>query len=1156
MNAYFSTARWKAIFWTILFIICILLPLWWTADNWYEDRLLEKERFRYKAEIGLYGNALSNAINKRFALLEGLYAYTQANPTNAELDKTFNAFAAGLFAGSKGIRNFGLAPGGVQRYVYPLKENKQVAAHDLIHDKRPNVRADVQRTIKTKQIVLSGPYQLRQGGLGLVARKALFSGDSFWGLVTMVIDMPPVFEEAGIAITKPGLEIALLDKNKTVFYGNNQVLQNNPISVRIDLPDGQWELTGIPESGWKAVVQKELFFFKMLNVSIAILLASLAYLVINRQTQLQLSVIKRTSEISTIAEQLKETMHTLEKNYYVQKTIASVLAVSHETMPLKTQMDRILDIVIPLPWFGKESRGCIYTMNEESGELELQVHRGMPEAALESCARIDLGHCLCGRAAMERKVVFSNHIDERHDTRYQGITPHGHYCVPIITGDKLLGVINFYVEAGHPYSKDEDNFLVSISNALATVIERQNVEQDRISQLHFMEKLAQIDKVMLKAYDLEELIRDVQDALLTIFSCDRAWMLYPCDPDASSWQVPMERTRPEYPGALAMGIDMPMLPEVKEAFQTALKSNEPVTYDPDSGRALPSSSADQFSIQSQIIIAIRPKSGKPWLLGMHQCSHPRIWSNTEQALFKEIGRRITDSMGSMLFLRDLKASENKFSKAFHSGPTFMSISSMEGLLLEVNNTFLDMSGYSREELIGHTPLELGLWVRPADRAILINGLRENGTIHNQETSIRTKSGKILHVIYSADIIEMEGQQCVFLALLDITESKKLEEQLLHSQKMESIGTLAGGVAHDFNNILMAIMGFVGILNLKLPKNDPLKLYVDQIQKASEKAANLTSSLLAFSRKQKIHPVHRNLNEAITKMEALLFRIIGEDIELRTELADVDLIVMIDAGQMEQVLMNLATNARDSMPRGGLLTLTTDSINIDSEFKKLHGFGEAGAYALISISDTGMGMDNETREKVFEPFYTTKEVDKGTGLGLSIVYGIIKQHDGYITVYSERGQGTNFSIYLPLTKQSADKDTTEPVNSVPTGGTETILLAEDDAMIRELLTSVLEEYGYMVIAAEDGEDAMNKFMENRNDIQFLILDAIMPKKYGGELFEEIKKIRPDIKGVFLSGYTKEAIDRKNLIKEGMEFILKPIKPDALLKVIRDLLDKDI
>ena len=437
-----------------------------------------------------------------------------------------------------------------------------------------------------------------------------------------------------------------------------------------------------------------------------------------------------------------------------------------------------------------------------------------------------------------------------------------------------------------------------------------------------------------------------------------------------------------------------------------------------------------------------------------------------------------------------------------------------------------------EALINRRPYNIN------HRIILSDGTER--IVHEMAEVIFNKDGKAVRMVGTVQ---------------DITEQKKLEDQLRQAQKMEAVGQLAGGVAHDFNNILTAIIGYSSILKMKIERDHPFNQYLDHIIKASEKAASLTRDLLTFSRKQITNPKPVDINDIVRRMESLLIRLISADIELRMKLTGRDLSVMADSVQIEHAIMNLTTNAKDAMPAGGVLTIETDITELDEEFIKRHGSdSEQGQYALITVKDTGIGMDDETRKKIFEPFFTTKEVGKGTGLGLSMVYGIIKQHDGFINCLSETGIGTIFRIYLPLTAARASEREAEDTITQLTGGTETILIAEDDMIVRGLMKEILEEFGYKIIEAVNGEDSLNKFMQNADRINLLILDLMMPKKNGRQVYEEIKKIAPDIKTIFSSGYTANLIQQEDLVKAGMDFIAKPVSPSGLVLKVREVLDR--
>jgi len=504
----------------------------------------------------------------------------------------------------------------------------------------------------------------------------------------------------------------------------------------------------------------------------------------------------------------------------------------------------------------------------------------------------------------------------------------------------------------------------------------------------------------------------------------------------------------------------------------------------------------------------------------------------------------------------LRKSEEQYRGLFEESKDVVFISTPEGRFIDLNQAGVELFGYSSKEELFKAAIERDLYVHLGYRKELMKILDEQGYVKDYELLMKNKNGDVLIILETATAFrDGEGRVASYRGILrDITHQRKLEQHLMQSQKIEAIGQLAGGIAHDFNNMLTAIIGYGSLLNTRLGKDSELRPFVDQILSSAGKSANLTRQLLAFSRKQEIAPKETDLNELIKGMEKLSLRLIGEDIEFKIQLADKALTVMVDPGQIEQVLMNLSTNARDAMPDGGLLSVCTDTVELDAHYVKGHDMEKPGMYALISVADTGKGMDEKTQQKIFEPFFTTKEVGKGTGLGLSIVYGIIKQHGGNITVYSEPGKGTTFRIYLPLIESKVEETKVTEITT-PKGGTETILIAEDNEEVRVLSKKVLEEFGYKVIDAMDGEDAINKFKENKDSVSLVMVDLIMPKKSGKEAIDEIRKIKPDVKVLLTSGYTFDIISRKGILEEGMDFISKPVTPRDLLAKIRGILDKE-
>ena len=504
----------------------------------------------------------------------------------------------------------------------------------------------------------------------------------------------------------------------------------------------------------------------------------------------------------------------------------------------------------------------------------------------------------------------------------------------------------------------------------------------------------------------------------------------------------------------------------------------------------------------------------------------------------------------------LRESEETLRTLINASQETLLLINTAGMVLVANETVAKRLGATVKELTGSSLYDYfppdvararkALYddVAATGKPLRLVDSREGRSYETYASPVFNGEGKVWAVaVFASDVSQVrEGEE----------EQARLESQLRQSQKMEAIGTLAGGIAHDFNNILTAIIGYGSLLKMQMEGGDPKKMYVDHILSASQKAAVLTQSLLAFSRKQMIELKPRRINAMVSESEKLLKRLLTEDIELSLALAQPDIIVNADATQIDQVLMNLATNARDAMPNGGRLTIEIKAAYLDDEFAKTHGYGKSGDYASILVSDTGAGMDRETVEKIFEPFFTTKEVGKGTGLGLSTVYGIVSQHKGYIDVESESNKGTRFTIYLP----SMETETGEkrPVHEDVKGGFETVLVAEDSSGVRQLAREVLRSKGYTVIEATDGDDAVRRFMEHKDEIALLILDVVMPKKNGKEVYEEIRKVAPGIKVIFTSGYTRDVILGKGIQDEAINFVSKPHVPNELLKKVRETLDR--
>jgi PAS domain S-box-containing protein len=501
-------------------------------------------------------------------------------------------------------------------------------------------------------------------------------------------------------------------------------------------------------------------------------------------------------------------------------------------------------------------------------------------------------------------------------------------------------------------------------------------------------------------------------------------------------------------------------------------------------------------------------------------------------------------------ITERKRIENEYRVIIQTTKDGFWIIDLAGRFLEVNDAYCAMVGYSREELLGMRVSDMYVEDGFSQVAARIDKVVREGYDRFDRTQ-RCKNGSLLDVEICTSYLRDRECLCVFVR--DITERKHLEAQLRQAQKMEAVGQLAGGVAHDFNNILQVVMGYSYLLSMDKKLDEAQKEAVEQIISSSEKAAQLTTGLLALSRKQVMAPRQANLNAVVQHVQKFLVRIIGEDIQFKLRLNKTMLPVVIDVGQIEQVLMNLATNARDAMPKGGLLAIETGLQVIETPFQHAHGVSEPGRYAWMAVSDTGCGMDEATRTRMFEPFFTTKEVGKGTGLGMAIVYGIVRQHNGFVSFYSEPGHGTTFRVYIPIADAESAWLEANTKQEPPPMGSETILLAEDDANVRELVVTVLTKFGYRVVQAEDGEQAVEKFLAHSDSIGLILMDMIMPKKNGKDAYEEICRLQPGVKVLYSSGYTADFIQNRGVSDEEVELIMKPVQPLQLLRKVREMLD---
>jgi two-component system, cell cycle sensor histidine kinase and response regulator CckA len=516
---------------------------------------------------------------------------------------------------------------------------------------------------------------------------------------------------------------------------------------------------------------------------------------------------------------------------------------------------------------------------------------------------------------------------------------------------------------------------------------------------------------------------------------------------------------------------------------------------------------------------------------------------------------IRDITNRKLIEEALKKSEEKFSKAFHSNPTAIVIADLSNRsYLEVNPTFEQATGYRRDEVVGHDWADLCLWTDPLVRDKVVVELLREGSIRNFEYRFRKKHGEEGVGLLSAELMEIDGKQCAITTTVDITERLHLESQLRQAQRLESVGRLAGGVAHDFNNLLTIINGYSRLILNALQPSDPLHSYAQEVSKAGDHAAALTKQLLAFSRKQILEPRLLDVNTVVKETGRMLRRLIGEDIELTTKLDPFLGQVMVDPDQIHQVIMNLVVNARDAMPDGGKLGITTENTVVDESFPTAHPDALPGKYVVMTVTDNGLGMDERTLQSAFEPFFTTKEHGKGTGLGLSTVYGIVRQSGGWLDVRSEVGRGSSFKVYIPRVEAGPTPVPAATTSKALRGG-ETVLVVEDQEAVRELSKTILEEYGYHVLEATNGDEALTFVEQHPDEIDLLLADVILPGMNGMDLSIRLRELRPKLKVLFTSGYPADVIARRGVLERDVAYLPKPLSPETLVAKVREVLGSD-
>jgi len=707
------------------------------------------------------------------------------------------------------------------------------------------------------------------------------------------------------------------------------------------------------------------------------------------------------------------------------------------------------------------------------------------------------------------------------------------------------------------FVRDEAGRVIKAYGVNQDITGRKLLEQERLAALHYFESMDRVNHAIQRgANNLEQIMRDVLDVCLSVFDCDRAFLAYPCDPDASSWKVPMERTRPEFPGPHAAGEMVPMDADVVRIFRISLSVPYPVSFDPGSEYPPSKDFWEKHGFRSQMVMALRPKTGMPWQVGLHQCTSDRVWKPEEKDLFEKIAGRLSDSLSSLLMYRDLKQSEEFLDRIVDNIPNTIIVKEADELrFVRINRAAETLLGFSREDLLGKNSYDL----LPRDQADLY-AASDREVIDGKvlvdiiEETIRNRTGdpRIIHT-KKIPIFDETGKPLHLLTISeDITELKKLQARLNQAQKMESLGAMSGGIAHDFNNILQPMLGYCEILKEDLPADSPQQQFVEGIYTSGLRAKDLINQILTFSRQADRQKIPIQLKLILKEGVKLARTIIPSNIEIRLEMNECPA-VMADPTQLHQIIMNLLINAYHAMEgTGGEISIRLNETEL-GEYDLKGTPLQPGGYARLSVSDTGCGMPQAVLNRIFEPYFTTKPQGKGTGLGLAVVYGIIREHGGHITVYSEVGKGSTFNVFLPLSQTTSETLPAEQKEPHPLGD-ERILLVDDESTIAQIEQLLLERIGYHVTAVRNGAEALAIFRASPDSFDLVISDLSMPGMSGDQLARELIAIRPEIPIIICTGFS-ERIDPDEAKALGIkEFLMKPVPISELSRKVRKALNE--
>jgi PAS domain S-box-containing protein len=783
----------------------------------------------------------------------------------------------------------------------------------------------------------------------------------------------------------------------------------------------------------------------------------------------------------------------------------------------------------------------------------------------------------------ERRMVYANHVEHGWDPGAV-VGRQIDELLPAADRARITRIIDEVLRTGAPSSYETSRmtpsgfvrYLVRLGALKVDAAVRYAIlvslditkehEQHQLAEREhaLLAALEPVNRILLSAPLAEPMFDRILGEMLALFDCDRAFLAYPCDPNASEFSILYEQSVPEFPGA--RGVTFPVDATVIERFELALRQQGAVRNDPECNPIRTDRSPlRDFGVRSMLFAAVRTELDKPWLLGIQHCREARIY-DMEVQLLSAIAARIGDALQTWRTQQAMLQAEQRFRLLVEHAPEALVILDVTtGKFVEVNNRAIELYGMTREQLLQVGPVELSPETQPdgsnsAERAGPILAATLAGESPVFEWTHRRASGELIECEIRLLHLPHPEHRWIRGSIFDIAdrkraqrENERLSAQLAQAQKMEAIGHLTGGVAHDFNNLLTVIGGALEMMmQVEARGTGDIQEYGSLALEACRRAASLTQRLLAFSRQQPLRPRAVDIELLLRGMEGLLARSLGETVQIEVRCSPDLWLCEVDPAQLESAILNLSINARDAMPGGGRLEIDARNMAFDAGALPEDGELSAGDYVMLCVTDNGSGIAPELLDKVFEPFFTTKEVGKGSGLGLSMVYGFAKQSRGHVKIYSELGQGTTVKLFLPRSHNVTVAPADLPGPSVPLGNGELVLVVEDDAKLRALAVELLRRVGYRAVAAGDAASALGLLAETP-DVKLLLADMVLPGGTNGvDLARRAHAMRPRLPVLFMSGYTENAIIHNGRLDEGVRLLEKPFTTYALATAVRSAL----